>query len=445
MIYLWQFLRPSVRSVLALVATCGILGTIPRSNAQTDIFVRGSGKLFPVALPQLCTMGTDASPAKEIPRIIARDLDLSGYFEVVSPGSYIETPGKCNAREGVVYSDWSVIGAEGLVKGIIEPLPGGRIRAQMFLHDVQKNAVVLGKEYEGDPTQLSKMAHKFANEIMKFFTGEYGVFGTQISFTSRVGRFKELFVMDMDGSNIRQLTNDRGLAISSSWDPTGTKLVYTSYRSRVPDLFIMDVGSRLTRQVTRGTELEIGSRFSRDGGRIITSRTEPAGGSALISMSADGAGVRKITAGNRVIDVSPFLSPDGSELLFCSNRGGGPQIYRAGVEGGNAARVSFVSSNYCTSPAWSPKGDKIAFVCRADGNFQIFVADPDGSNATQLTASGSNEDPEFSPDGRYLVFSTTSFGRGFSLALMRSDGTSVKQITESRSGDSEPSWGPMPQ
>jgi TolB protein len=105
--------------------------------------------------------------------------------------------------------------------------------------------------------------------------------------------------------------------------------------------------------------------------------------------------------------------------------------------------VSFVTSNYCTSPAWSPKGDKIAFVCRADGNFQLFISNPDGSNAVQLTSSGSSEDPEFSPDGRYLVFSTTYFGATYSLAIMRTDGLSIKQITTSRAGDFEPAWGPM--
>ncbi len=154
--------------------------------------------------------------------------------------------------------------------------------------------------------------------------------------------------------------------------------------------------------------------------------------------------MRRLTPPNRAIDVSPVPSPDGSEVVFCSNRGGGPQIYRMGIDGSNARRISFVTSNYCTSPSWSPVGDKIAFVCRADGNFQLFVSDSDGSNAVQLTSSGSNEDPEFSPDGRYIVFATTSFGGGYGIALMRIDGTNLKQLAKSRSGDFEPAWGPMP-
>ncbi|MBX7143258.1 MAG: Tol-Pal system beta propeller repeat protein TolB, partial [Oligoflexia bacterium] len=138
-------------------------------------------------------------------------------------------------------------------------------------------------------------------------------------------------------------------------------------------------------------------------------------------------------------------SPNNDKIVFVSNRGGGPQVYIMDADGNNAQRISFVSSNYCTSPAWSPKGDKIAFVCRADGGFNIFTVNPDGSEAQQLTSTGSNEDPDWSPDGRYIVFSST-FGRGvFNLALMRADGSNVRRLTNSRGGDFEPTWGPVPQ
>jgi TolB protein len=371
---------------------------------------------------------------------MARDLDLSGYFEVVSPARYIETAGKCGSQEATAYSDWSVIGTEGLVKGEVS-VSGNMVTARLYLHDVQKQTVVLAKEYNGDLSQASMVGHRFANEIMKYYTGEYGPFGTQIGFSSRVGRFKELFVMDMDGSNIRQLTNERGLALSPAWDSTGTKLVYTSYRSRVPDLFILDVPSKATRQLTKDPDLEVGAHFF-GANQIITSRTDGTDGD-IVALNSDGSTARRLTPANRAIDVSPVPSPDATEVLFCSNRGGGPQIYIMGADGANPRRVSFVTSTYCTSPAWSPKGDKIAFVCRADGNFQMFVADKDGGNPIQLTSSGSNEDPEFSPDGRYLVFATTALGRGvFSLALMRTDGTSMKELTTSRGGDFQPTWGP---
>lgn len=427
----------------ALIQFAAVIATISTqcAFAQTDIYVRGAGRLIPLALPQLCAIDGSTGEAKAIPETMRRDLDLSGFFEIVNPASYIESAGRCGSQESTAYSDWSVLNTEGLVKGQVT-LNGARARVQLYLHDVQKQTVVLAKEYEGDAAKVSVIAHKFANEIMKYYTGEAGIFGSQIAFSSRVGRFKEMFVMDMDGSNLRQLTNERGLALSPAWDPSGTKLAYTSYRSRVPDLFVLDVATRGVKQVTRTVEMEVGAHFMPNGSQLIVSRTEGAE-SDIVVLNQDGTLARKLTPPNRAIDVSPVPSPDGSSIVFCSNRGGGPQIYTMGSDGSGAKRVSFVTSNYCTSPAWSPKGDKIAFVCRADGNFQLFVADADGSNPVQLTSAGSNEDPEWSPDGRYLVFATTYWGGGiYSLAIVKSDGSSLKRITTSRSGDFEPAWSP---
>lgn len=429
-----------MKKLIALISL--VFVTAGPSSAQTDLYVRGAGRLIPIALPQLCNQGEQGEPAVEIPAVMRRDLDISGYFEVLDPKGYIETAGKCGAPEATTFSDWSAIGSEGLVKGRVS-VQGGRVVAQLYLLDVQKQQIVLAKEYQGEVAQARMIAHRFANDILKYYTGFAGVFGTEIAFSGRIGRFKELFVMDMDGSNLRQLTNDRGLSMSASWDPSGSRLVYTSFRNRIPDLFIMNVGTKSARQVSRTTELEIGAHFLGND-RIITSRTE-GGDSDIVIMSTDGTIERRLTPPNRAIDVSPVPSPDGRQVVFCSNRGGGPQIYVMGIDGSNPKRISFVTSNYCTSPAWSPTGDKIAFVCRADGNFQTFVSDPNGENVLQLTSSGSNEDPDFSPDGRYLTFSSTYFGGGYNIAIMRTDGTSIKQVSKARGGDFEPTWGPLPE
>ena len=411
------------------------------ATAQTKLNVTGAGKLYPIAVPQLCLRQGETGAAKEIPRIIARDLQLSGYFDVLNPEAYIETPGKCVGPDEMAYTDWSVLGVEGLVRGTVESADN-TIKVSMYLHDVGVRKVVLGKEYVGEEARAKDIAHKFANEILKYFTGEEGVFGTQIAFSGRVGRFKELFVMDMDGSNVRQLTNDHGLSMSASWAPSGTELVFTSYRDRVPELYTIDIASKRLQRITRGSDLEIGAEFAKDG-RIIVSRSNGRS-SDIVLMDRSGTLLRKLAGAPGEIAVSPSYSPDGSQVVFCSNRAGGPQIYVMNSDGTGAHRISFVSSNYCTSPAWSPKGDKISYVCREGGRFQIFVSDPSGGGALQLTSLGDNEDPDWSPDGRYIVFATT-FGKGvFNIAMMRADGSNITQLSTSRGGDTEPSWGPVP-
>ncbi|NMC64163.1 MAG: hypothetical protein GYA55_13445 [SAR324 cluster bacterium] len=426
------------RSIVGLVA---ILFLVNEAFAQTDIYLSGAAKLLPIAVPQLCQEAAPTTATKEIPNTIGRDLDLSGYFEVLSPSAYIESPGKCGGPESMTYSDWTVIGADHVVKGNVS-VSGSRLRARMWLVDVIKQQAVLGKEYEAGANDASMVAHRFANEILKYFTGSYGPFGTQIAFSTKVGRFKEIAIMDMDGGNLRQLTNERSLATSVSWAPNGKSLIFTSYRARVPDLFTIDIFNRSIKNLTNNADLELSPHYMRNG-TILASINEGNKDSHLVILDGNGRMLRRITSGSGVIDVSGQWSPDESQIVFCSNRGGGPQIYVMNANGSDVHRISFVSSNYCTSPAWSPKGDKITFICRADAGFNVFVSAPDGSNPMQLTSYGDNEDPTWSPDGRYIAFSST-LGKGVipSIALIRADGAGLKQITKSRSGDYNPAWGP---
>jgi TolB protein len=139
------------------------------------------------------------------------------------------------------------------------------------------------------------------------------------------------------------------------------------------------------------------------------------------------------------IEVSPSVSPDSRSIAFVSDKGGSPQIYTMRKDGSDIKRITFEGS-YNTSPSWSPKGDKIAFSGRRGTN-QIFIVNPDGTGLTQLTSQGNNEDPSFSPDGRYIVFSSDRDGiKG--IYIMRANGESQKRITPKNLRSYGPRWSP---
>src|SRR5207237_8112214 len=96
---------------------------------------------------------------------------------------------------------------------------------------------------------------------------------------------------------------------------------------------------------------------------------------------------------------------------------------------------------YHTSTFWTPTGDHIANTTRSGGGFQIVVTTPDGGSAHTITSAGSNEDPSWAPDGRYLAFASTRAG-GHHLFLADREGRTQKQLTHGAGDDTSPAWSP---
>lgn len=426
-----------------LVTAVALLGlTSQRALAQTDIMISGAQAGFPIAVAQLCNAGGAGDAAVKIPEVINRNLEVSGLFQVINAATFIETPGKCTGPDQIAYSDWSVIGAEAVIKGTVSQSSSSdsSIVVELLLHDVIRQKMVVGKRYEGRAEDIQRIAHRFSNEVVEFFTGTPGIFGTRIAYVSKVGRFKELFVMNLDGSDVTRLTRDRGLVVSPSWSPRGDRIIYTSYQTRRPELYLVSPEGSTPKQITDRPGMELGAVFTQDARSIYASATV-AGVSNIVMFGLDGNLKTQLTKGAS-IDISPSPSPDESRIVFCSNRSGGPQIYVMQSDGSGARRISYTDSPYCTSPKWSPTGEDIAYVCRKNGN-QLFISKVDGSQTLQLTFDGYNEDPSWSPDGKYLAFAST-FGRNSNknIAILSLANGQVRQLTFGKTEDSQPSWSP---
>ena len=104
--------------------------------------------------------------------------------------------------------------------------------------------------------------------------------------------------------------------------------------------------------------------------------------------------------------------------------------------------------SYCTSPDWSPVGSMIAFnAMGGNGAFNIYLYDMNTGQTKQLTfGGGSNEDPSWSPDARYMVFSSTRGSthktRMKQLYVMSANGGKATRITRRNALYSTPVWSP---
>jgi Tol biopolymer transport system component len=169
----------------------------------------------------------------------------------------------------------------------------------------------------------------------------------------------------------------------------------------------------------------------------------------IYAVNVDGSGIRRLTA-DPSDDSFPRWSPDGRRIAFTSGRDSVrfgnvwarvTAIYVINADGTGIRRFSDLA-DVAVHPAWSPDGSRIAFA-RMNGTptSGIWVANIDGTGKTQLTSAGVWDDfaPQFTPDGRRIIFlSTRIVGGGFATRLfsMRTDGTDVTEIPRPYSGGS---------
>jgi TolB protein len=432
-----------MRVLLAVLTLwMALAGDGRRADAVVTGAIFGPGsQAFPIAVVPLKDLGGDPSGTlgARFAQVLSRDLELSGYFRLLDPRTFIENQTSGITAAETDFVGWASLGAQAVVKGGIGG--GDTVTVEVRLLDVpgRQDVAQVGKRFTGPRSELPRMAHKTADAILEFLTGERGPFDSAIALVSnRAGRLKDVYRWTFDLDEPARLTDERSIVVNPRWRPDGRAVLFTSYREHLPRLFQVELAGRQVARLVGGPGAVLDGAWSPDGSRLLVTR-EQAGNSDIWLVDRSGQVVRQVTD-HWAIDVSPVWAPDGQRFAFCSARAGSPQVYVANLDGSGVVRVSR-TGNYNTSPAWSPKGDRLAWTTRATGGFQIVTAAVDGSNAQTITGQGSNENPSWAPDGRYLVFSSTRAGRRH-LFMSDRDGKTQKQLTRGGADDTSPTWSP---
>lgn len=411
----------------------------------TGEIVGQGGQRFPVAVSPLRNLGANTADSGRLSTGIAdamvHDLELSGWFRVLDRSAYIENAQKSGITLGTFdFKDWSTIGAEGLVKGGFS-VQGDEITVELRLFDVYQNKERIGKRYTGRVRDFRRIAHKFVDEIINQFTGVPGVFNTRIVYVSNSGgRFKEIYVSHLDGSEKFQVTDNHTINLSPSWSPDGRSVIYSSFKDRNQTLYIFELFSgKETKFNPRGPGKYLGGKISPDGQSVVATM-ESSGNTNLYLLDRSGNVIRRLTE-EPGIEVSPSWSPDGRQVVFVSDRSGSPQLYILDLQSGKSRRLTY-SGSYNTSPEWSPRGDRITYTGRVGSRFAIFTIPAEGGDPRKLTAESSDsEDPTWSPDGRFIAFSSNRAGK-YHLYVMQASGENQRRLTGSGGDDTKPSWSP---
>lgn len=409
-----------------------LLATFTAGAQLTIDITTSAGKQIPVAI---VPFGNE-NPSQNVTQVVGADLVRSGLFKLVNGagGPQPTEPSQVN------FSDWTGRGAEALVIGSMINLPDGRIDVRFRLFDAARQVQLSSLSYVVQPAQLRTTAHRIADEIYEKLTGDKGVFSTRIAYVIKRGPRYELQVADADGANAQTVLASNNSIISPKWSPDGTRLAYVSFEAEKATVLVQNLATGERRTVANFKGNNSAPAWSPDGKTLAVTLTKD-GTSQIYTMPATGGTPQRITE-SAAIDTEADYSPVGDWLAFISDRSGGPQIYRAPAAGGQPQRLTFEGS-YNVTPRVSPDGKSVAFVQRDENRrFRIAVLDVASGQVQVLTDGPLDESPSFAPNGRVILYESTSGGRG-SLAAVSADGR-VKQRLTVQSGDvRDPAWGPF--
>jgi len=233
---------------------------------------------------------------------------------------------------------------------------------------------------------------------------------------------QDIYIQNLEDSIVRQLTFNKANDYFPSLSPDGKYVVFVSnrnylennhYSSVKTDIFIMDIGGSNTKQLTENPSLNSMPTWSPDGKHIAFVSNRNGGIPHVFVIDSDGSNLRQLTFGN--YDISPAWSPDSQHIAFISNRLDDSNItkhfaiYTVKADGTDEKRLTNTFSSEEIALDWSPDGKKILFLADpkdfSEQDFDLFILNIDDFEVTRITTDGLlYSRASWMPDGHRIIF-----------------------------------------
>ena len=215
------------------------------------------------------------------------------------------------------------------------------------------------------------------------------------------GHFETIIGVDVGGGNVRRLTESRWQLVGQpQWTKDGL-LTAAKDRSTGPQqLWHIDSGSGRAKRITHDLNDYYDVSVSADGS-IMTAVQDHVVSSFFVSDDKTFREAREISSEIGVLDDFAWAADD--RIVFKSNAGNNSEIWTMNKDGSGARQIT-AGSQAGPGISVSPDSSRIVFSSERSGRSNLWVVNSDGSDLRQLTNGSEEVNPQFTPDGKWIIY-----------------------------------------
>ena len=223
-------------------------------------------------------------------------------------------------------------------------------------------------DLEAGPVPLFDNGRSHQTEIAFSPDGRYAAFGECTG--NLTGK---LVIRDLEAKKQAEIKHSgRGAYRTPAFTPDGKRVVYAFAEKGPMQLWSVDLEGNDKKQLTETEGLTHWPSFTADG-KLIAYANSRENNYEIYLRDFDGGNERRLTE-NRLMDFRPRLSPDGKRICFVSTRHGNYEVYVMDADGGNVTRVTH-NQERDDYPSWHPDGRRLVYASERNGRVDLYLAD----------------------------------------------------------------------